>query len=47
MKESSTCKKRVRHSLCVPVACEDAAVAAAATPSRCSLGDFLEEVAGT
>ena len=30
MKESSTCKKRVRHSLCVPVACGDAAAAAAA-----------------
>ena len=25
MKESSTCKKGVKHSLCVPVACGDAA----------------------
>lgn len=30
MKESSMCKNGVRHSLCVPVACGDAAAAAAA-----------------
>ena len=29
MKESSMCKNGVRHSLCVPVACGDAAAAAA------------------
>ena len=39
MKESSTCKKRVRHSLCVPVACGDAAAAAAAAAIKVQSGE--------